>query len=133
MAVRKYAAIIIFALSSSLAAHCAIAEDAMDKPWASLNDNQRRVLAPLADDWDGLRPWQRERILEIAHDYPKMSADRQERVQQRLSSWSRMTPFERENARKRFQQFKSLPPEKKKSCVSNGMNTVKLHQKSDKN
>lgn len=91
MAVRKLAAIIIFALISLLAANLAIAEDGLDQPWASLNDDQRKVLAPLANDWDALRPWQRERMLEIANDYPKMPADRQERVQQRLNSWSRMT------------------------------------------
>ena len=72
MAVRKYTAVIIFTLISLLAANLAIAEDALDKPWASLNDDQRKVLAPLANDWDALRPWQRERMLEIAHDYPKM-------------------------------------------------------------
>ncbi len=81
--------------------------------WAELNEQQRTVLTPLADQWDGLRAWQREKMLDIANEYPKMDTQKQQRIQQRLVKWSRMTPFERENARKRYQQFQSLSPEKK--------------------
>ena len=76
------------------------------------HQEQQRVLAPLAAEWDTLRPWQREKMLDIAHDYPRMTPQQQERVQQRLNKWSRMTPYERENARKKYQQFRALPPEK---------------------
>lgn len=81
--------------------------------WAQLTDEQRKVLSPLASEWDTLRPWQREKMLDIARDYPKMDGKKQERVQKRLNSWSRMTPYERENARQRYQQFHSLSPDKK--------------------
>ena len=81
--------------------------------WAQLNNDQRKVLAPLGSEWNTLRPWQREKMLDIAKDYPKMDALKQQRVQNRLNSWSRMTPYERENARKRFQQFHALSAEKK--------------------
>jgi hypothetical protein len=81
--------------------------------WAQLSDEQRKVLTPLASEWDTLRPWQREKMLDIAKDYPKMDALKQQRVQKRLASWSRMTPYERENARKRYQQFHALSDDKK--------------------
>lgn len=81
--------------------------------WAELSADQKKVLQPLAAEWDTLRPWQRERMLEIARDYPKMDAERQKRVQDRLTRWSRMTPYERENARKKHEKFRALPEEKK--------------------
>jgi hypothetical protein len=83
------------------------------KSWSELTDSERKVLAPLGDEWDTLRPWQREKMLDIAKDYPSMDMQKQQRVQNRLNSWSRMTPYERENARKRYQQFHSLSDEKK--------------------
>jgi hypothetical protein len=89
------------------------ADDGNQVKWAELNDEQRKVLAPLGKEWDTLRPWQREKMLDIARDYPKMDANKQKRIQKRLTVWSKMTPFERENARKRYQQFHSLSPEKK--------------------
>lgn len=83
--------------------------------WAQLSENERKVLAPLASEWDTLLPWQREKMLEIAHAYPRMSAEQQQRVQHRLTNWSRMTPYERDNARKHYQQFSTMPPEKQKA------------------
>jgi len=130
MVVRKRAITTIVFLMLVLNSHFSVAEQ-MDFPvWTTLSEDQRKVLAPLADEWDSLRPWQRERMLEIAHDYPKMSAERQERVQKRLTKWSRMTPFERENVRKRYQQFQAMPAEKKKKCVKNGVNIAIRRQKS---
>jgi Protein of unknown function (DUF3106) len=88
-------------------------ENAPVQAWAQLSDDQRKVLTPLASEWDTLRPWQRAKMLDIAKDYPSMDAQKQQRVQKRLTSWSRMTPYERENARKRYQQFHALSAEKK--------------------
>ena len=59
-------------LLASLAGGNAHAEGA-DPAWAELNDDQRKVLTPLAGEWDTMRPWQRERMLDIARDYPKMN------------------------------------------------------------
>jgi len=87
--------------------------NAADVSWSELNDAQRKVLNPLASEWDTLRPWQREKMLDIAKDYPKMNADKQALVKERLTNWSRMTPYERENARKRHQQFNALSADKK--------------------
>ena len=86
MVVRKRAITTIVFLMLVLNSHFSVAEQ-MDFPvWTTLSEDQRKVLAPLADEWDSLRPWQRERMLEIAHDYPKMSAERQERVQELLKT-----------------------------------------------
>lgn len=87
--------------------------DEKEVSWSQLSDAQKKVLQPLASEWDTLRPWQKEKMLDIAKDYPKMGGDKQVLVQKRLSNWSRMTPYERENARKKHQQFNALSPEKK--------------------
>lgn len=89
------------------------ADESHQITWAQLNEDQKKVLAPLAGEWDTLRPWQREKMLDVARDYPKMDTKKQERIKKRLNSWSRMTPYERENARQRYQQFYNLSPEKK--------------------
>lgn len=52
--------------------HQALAGD-NNLSWAQLSDDQRKVLNPLASEWDTLRPWQREKMLDIARDYPKMA------------------------------------------------------------
>ena len=83
------------------------------KTWSQLSSDERKVLAPLGNEWDTLRPWQREKMLDIAKDYPNMDTQKQQLVQKRLNSWSRMTPYERENARNRYQQFHSLSEDKK--------------------
>jgi Protein of unknown function (DUF3106) len=88
------------------------ADEASDKSWAQLTDDQRKILSALGGEWDTLRPWQRAKMLDIARDYPKMDAEKQLRVQRRLISWSRMTPYERENARIRYQHFHSLSSDK---------------------
>lgn len=96
--------------------------------WSQLNAEQRKVLNPLASEWDTLRPWQREKMLDIAKDYPKMSADKQALVQKRLSNWSRMTPYERENARKKHMQFQSLTNDKKNELRKKWLEYQKLSE-----
>ena len=96
--------------------------------WSQLNSDQRKVLNPLASEWDTLRPWQREKMLDIAKDYPKMPADKQALVQKRLSNWSRMTPYERENARKKHQQFQSLTNDKKSELRKKWVEYQKLSE-----
>lgn len=96
-----------------LCTHGIARADDKEVSWSQLNESQKKVLQPLASEWDTLRPWQKEKMLDIAKDYPKMPSDKQMLVQKRLSNWSRMTPYERENARKKHQQFNTLPADKK--------------------
>jgi len=100
--------------------------NAADVSWSELSDAQRKVLNPLASEWDTLRPWQREKMLDIAKDYPKMNADKQALVKERLTNWSRMTPYERENARKRHQQFNALSADKKSELRKKWLEYQKL-------
>lgn len=93
--------------------HGAVRAGEKEASWSQLSESQKKVLQPLASEWDTLRPWQKEKMLDIAKDYPKMPSDKQSLVQKRLTNWSRMTPYERENARKKHQQFNALPAEKK--------------------
>ncbi len=81
--------------------------------WADLTVEQKRVLAPLAPEWNRLLPQQRKRLLMMAKRYPKMSAEQKERVRSRLEEWSKLTPEQREKARHKFVKLYQLPPEKR--------------------
>ena len=76
----------LFLLASLL--NVGFAEELTFPAWHTLKEEERVVLAPLAQEWDSLRPWQRDRMLEIARDYPKMPPERQARVQKRLQNWA---------------------------------------------
>jgi hypothetical protein len=122
---RFKARLTLIALALMLLSGAALADDS-SVSWTQLTDEQRKVLNPLASEWDTLRPWQREKMLDIAKDYPKMDAAKQTLVQKRLANWSKMTPYERENARKSHQQFQSLSPEKKNELRKKWMEYQKL-------
>jgi len=118
--------IVVLGLLMTLTCHSFVKADENNVSWSQLNETQKKVLNPLASEWDTLRPWQREKMLDIARDYPKMTPEKQTLVQKRLSNWSRMTPYERENARKKHQQFNALSPEKKATLHKKWLEYAKL-------
>ncbi len=123
----KYTRNIFFiSLIIALTCHSFVRAEDNNVAWTHLTESQKKVLNPLALEWDTLRPWQREKMLDIAHDYPKMTPEKQALVQKRLSNWSRMTPYERENARKKHQQFNALSPEKKAAMHKKWVEYAKL-------
>jgi hypothetical protein len=81
-------------------------------PWNRLLPQDRKVLSPLAPDWDKLPGYQQKRLVSSAHKYPKMSPIEQERYQERLRDWAAMTPEQRKAARETFQGLQKLPPSK---------------------
>jgi hypothetical protein len=81
--------------------------------WAELSPAHRKVLAPLAGDWNGLDARSKERWMDVAGRYPKMAPEEQQRANQRMGEWSRMTVAERVQARTNFQETRAVSKEER--------------------
>jgi len=81
--------------------------------WSQLSDEQRRVLTPLASQWDAMDDTSRGKWAAVAAKYKRLSPQEQRRIDDRLTSWARMAPRERGEARLRFQQTRELTPEQR--------------------
>jgi len=91
------------------------AADAGGPRWTELNASQRKVLAPLAGDWDSIDSRGKERWLGVASRFHKMPADEQQRANQRMVEWSHMTPAQRTQARMNFQETRDLSKEEREA------------------
>ena len=83
--------------------------------WADLSGAQRKILAPLSNDWNGLDARSKERWIDVAGRYPKMGAEEQQRANQRMGEWSRMTVAQRTQARMNFQEARALSKEEREA------------------
>lgn len=83
--------------------------------WAELSPAQRKVLAPLAGDWNGLDARSKERWMDVAGRYPKMGPDEQQRANQRMGEWAHMTVAERTQARMNFQETRNVSKEEREA------------------
>jgi hypothetical protein len=83
--------------------------------WTDLSPGQRKVLAPLAADWNGLDARSKERWIDVAGRYHKMKPDEQQRANQRMGEWAHMTVAERTQARMNFQEASSLTKEEREA------------------
>jgi hypothetical protein len=81
-------------------------------PWASLSPEERRVLAPVAPDWERLPGYQQQRLISSARRFPSLQPIQKERYEERIRDWAAMTPKQREAAREAYQGLRKLPPEK---------------------
>ncbi|MDX2217705.1 MAG: DUF3106 domain-containing protein [Burkholderiales bacterium] len=80
--------------------------------WSTLNNNHRKILAPLEKDWATLPGSQQQRLIAAARKYPDMRPIQQERFQERITTWARLTPEQRNAARDTYKDLSRLPPEK---------------------
>ncbi len=83
--------------------------------WAELSAAHRKVLAPLANDWNGLDARSKERWIDVAGRYPKMKPDEQQRANQRMGEWAHMSVAQRTQARMNFQEASSLSKEEREA------------------
>jgi hypothetical protein len=83
--------------------------------WNDLSPAHRKVLGPLAADWNGLDARSKERWIDVAGRYPKMKPDEQQRANQRMGEWSHMSVAERTQARMNFQEIHALSKEEREA------------------
>jgi hypothetical protein len=81
-------------------------------PWTQLSPDERRVLGPIANEWERLPGFQQRRLIASARRYPSMLPIQKERFDDRIREWASMTPEQRRAARETFQGLRKLPPEK---------------------
>ncbi len=109
---------LIFAVALWLASplsHAVITPPLPQPSWAELNAEQKRILAPLAGEWDKMDGFRRKKWLGIAQRYPSLSPDEQARMQRRMTEWAKLTPDERKRAREKYQSLQKATPEKKEA------------------
>ena len=109
---------LIFAVALWLASplsHAVVTPPLPQPSWAELSSEQKRVLAPLAGEWDKMDGFRRKKWLGIAQRYPSLSPDEQARMQRRMTDWAKLTPEERRRAREKYQSLQKAPPEKKEA------------------
>lgn len=81
--------------------------------WKELSAEQKRVLAPLAKEWDSMENYRRKKWLGIVRTYMQLSPDEQQRVQERMRVWAKLSPEQRMEVREQYRQFKHLPSDQK--------------------
>ena len=89
------------------------APDTGGPDWRALTPQQRKVLAPLEQDWSNLNAARKAKWLEVAVRFPSMPAAEQGRVHERMLEWAQLSPAERGRARLSFQESKQLSGEEK--------------------
>ncbi len=82
--------------------------------WTQLSLQQKKVLAPLVNDWDKLEDISRKKWLGVAERYPSMKPNEQKRMQNRMREWADLSPAQRAKIRDSYKDFNQLPPEQKK-------------------
>ncbi|MEP6505343.1 MAG: DUF3106 domain-containing protein [Betaproteobacteria bacterium] len=89
--------------------------DADGPRWGELSPAHRKVLAPLAADWNAMDPRSKERWIDVAGRFPKMPADEQQRANQRMGEWAHMTVAQRQQARMNFQETRNVSKEEREA------------------
>ena len=103
----------VFALALGLAGTArAYDPKAPQTPWAQLSPEERRVLGPVAQDWERMPGFQQQRLIASARRYPSLQPIQKERFEDRIRDWAAMTPEQRRAARETFQGLRKLPPER---------------------
>ena len=95
--------------------HACIVLPLSQPSWAELTVEQKRILAPLAPEWDKMEGFRRKKWIGIAQRYSSLSADEQARMQRRMTDWAKLTPDERKRARDKYKSLQKDPPEKKEA------------------
>jgi hypothetical protein len=76
----------------------------------TLSPPEKRVLAPIQDEWSRLPGYQQQRLISSARRYPDMQPIQKERFDARIRGWAAMSPEQRREARDTFQGLRKLPP-----------------------
>ncbi len=82
--------------------------DAGGPRWNELSGAHRKILAPLAADWNSLDPRSKERWIDVAGRFPKMPPEEQQRATQRMGEWAHTPVAQRQQARMNFQESRGV-------------------------
>jgi hypothetical protein len=116
MARARFGFILAIALwLASPLSHAVIVPPLAQPSWVELSAEQKRILAPLAGDWDKMEGFRRKKWLGIAQRYPSLTPDEQARMQRRMTDWAKLTPEERKRARENYKSMQKAAPEKKEA------------------
>jgi hypothetical protein len=96
---RQVAQLILAALLAALTPAPALAADhdlrTPQTPWGTLSPDQKRILGPVAPEWERMPGYQQQRLMSAARQYPTLQPIQKERFDQRLRDWTTMTPEQR--------------------------------------
>jgi hypothetical protein len=81
--------------------------------WDKLTPQQRKILAPLASQWDELDDIRKKKWLAITERYARLKPDQQAKLQARMVEWASMSVEQRRKAREQFAVIKTVPSETK--------------------
>lgn len=87
----------------------AVAASAAPRPWSTLGEAERRLLAPLAADWDQLPVRKQQHMLAKSREWLALPPDEQAKIRDRIARWHAMTPEQRQLARENMRKFHALP------------------------
>jgi hypothetical protein len=80
------------------------------RPWRSLSQPQRELLAPMRADWDTLPPRKQAHMLDKTRHWLTLPPEQQDKIRDRIARWHAMTPEQRHLARETMRKFHELPP-----------------------
>lgn len=83
--------------------------------WRELTPSQRRLLAPLEDDWAELGPSQRSKWVNAAPMLATLPEPELTRLHERMRGWAKLSPAERREARVAFQMAKRVDAEQRQA------------------
>ncbi|WP_395007167.1 DUF3106 domain-containing protein [Undibacterium sp.] len=81
--------------------------------WKNLSLEEKKALAPLANEWDKMDATRQKKWLGVSHKYSNMKPEEQQRVQERIKTWVKMTPEQRMSVRENFANTAKKSPEQK--------------------
>jgi len=79
--------------------------------WYQLSEQERRMLAPLQEDWGNMHPQRQQRFLNGARRWQSFDGEERAQVQRRFREWDQLSVEQREVIRQRFEQYSGLPPQ----------------------
>lgn len=100
--------------------------------WQALTGSQRKLLAPLAADWDSLSSQQRIKWMNATPMLATLPEPDLNRLHERMRDWTKLSPIERRDARIAYQfakqvdaeqrqakweAYQALPPEKRQELA----------------
>lgn len=83
--------------------------------WQELSPQQKRVLAPLAPEWNSMDDLRRKKWMGIAARYSGLTPDEQARIQSQMQEWANLSPAQRTEIREKYRALRKASAGKRQS------------------